>query len=129
MFAESCKDLLNGMLCLESYCLIEWFNCERRKNKSIVFRRGGRALKEDKLNYNGNEIDFVCKFKYLGTVLTSNVKFAITKKAFSEQASRAAFGIKQYLIDYLTLNITTLIRFGRNSGLSTETDPVEDNCD
>ena len=59
------------------------------KTKVTVFRKGGILLRSLTVNYDGETLKFVSRFKYLGVVFTSDESFANAQSALSEQAQEA----------------------------------------
>ena len=74
IMAESIPELRKMLSKLEDYCNENKLNINTKKTKIIVFRRGPLP-KEAKFYINGNEIEIVNQFKYLGVVFTTQLKF------------------------------------------------------
>ena len=55
---------------LQKYCMTNKLEVTVSKTKALKFRRGGRLCAKDILLYNGNGIEFVKEFHYLGIVFT-----------------------------------------------------------
>ena len=73
------------------------------KTKTVVFRRGGRLLTNLEFKYNGNLIEIVNKFSYLGIVFTSGGSSFDTQKTLSGQALKAMFTMNKYLYNFTAL--------------------------
>jgi hypothetical protein len=54
---------------LSVYCNQNLLTVNTDKSKIVKFRRGGRLCKSDVMLYEGNKIEFVTSFSYLGVVL------------------------------------------------------------
>ena len=75
------------------------------KTKVMVFH--SRKCKNDVFSYNGEILENVDEFKYLGVIFTRNGKFAKCKKRLYDQASKAMFKLLQTAREQdLPLNVT-----------------------
>ena len=63
----------------------------------MIFRKGGRIPTDLKFNYNGEEIEIVKKFSYLGIVFTSGGSCHEAQKTFADQALKAIYAMNKYL--------------------------------
>lgn len=60
---------------LENYCKSWNLVVNTSKSKIMVFRNGGRLSQRDRWVFQGEQIDVVSEYKYLGVVLTPQMKF------------------------------------------------------
>ena len=60
---------------LQKYCTQNSLTINNTKTKIMVFRKGGIVSKEDNWSINGNEIEVVNNFKYLGFTINSQGKW------------------------------------------------------
>ena len=58
------------------------------KTKVMVFRNGGNVRPQESWLYNGEEIDIVDEFCYLGIVFNYNGKFYKTQSSFLYSAEK-----------------------------------------
>lgn len=59
------------------------------KTKIIVFRRGGIVKSTEKWFYNGEVVECVNHYKYLGLFFTSKLSWSLAKKTLASQAGKA----------------------------------------
>ena len=71
------------------------------KTKIIVFRNGGIVKPEESWLYNGEQIEVVDQFCYLGILLNYNGKFSKAQKQLSLQCRRALFSLKRKCNDMI----------------------------
>ena len=67
------------------------------KTKVMVFRNGNRSRVYDKWYYNGNELEVVNEFNYLGFLLNYNGKFRNSQKRIAEQGRKALYALKMFV--------------------------------
>ena len=78
LLAETPQDLQTLLNSLYTYC-DEWkLTVNTAKTKIMVFRNGGYIRQDEKWFYNGNELEIVNEFNYLGILFNSNGKFTVT---------------------------------------------------
>lgn len=69
-------DVLQKMIeQLSSYCKLWNLSINLEKSKIMVFRKGGKLARNEKWTLDGEEIDIVNSFKYLGMILTPGLTF------------------------------------------------------
>ena len=90
LLSESKYDLQCALDVLGSYCA-EWkLTVNTEKTKVLIFSSSRPRIK-DRYNYNGEQLEIVNEYKYLGIMFSRSGKFAKTKKYLSEQANKAMF--------------------------------------
>ena len=94
IFSLSRSGLQNGLNCLKDYCDGWGLVVNVDKTKCVAFKKGGKIAALDKWKYNGNEIETVNQFKYLGFVLSSSGTFNKGIDALLGKAQRALFSLK-----------------------------------
>ena len=67
----------------------------------MLFRKGGTIAKSLKFHYEGNEIDIVSSFPYLGIVFTPGGSFSQAQVTLAGQAQKFVFKLKSYLYKLL----------------------------
>ena len=70
------------------------------KIKCVIFRNGKNLRKSYKWYFNGDEVEVVDQFCYLGILLNYNGKFFMTQKRIASQCSKALFSLKRNLQVY-----------------------------
>ena len=68
--AETCEDLQCGLNVLFDYCERWKLKLNILKTKVVIFRAGGKLNRLDQFYYNGELLDIVDCFSYLGIVLS-----------------------------------------------------------
>ena len=105
IFSETRKGLQNGLDALHVYCNRWGLTVNVDKTKCVAFKKGGRSGKLDKWKYNGQDIETVTQFKYLGLVLGSSGKFTKSIQALSEDSRKALFNLKVIFQQFSELTV------------------------
>ena len=92
VLAENEKDLQKALNVLYDYCISFGMSINVSKTKIIVFSRG-KIRNLPTLIFNGEQIEVVFEYKYLGTLFTYNNKFQKTINAQCMSAKRALFAL------------------------------------
>lgn len=101
-------DELNSMLSILQFYTNEWnLDVNVFKTKVVIFRNGGNYRTNEKLLYNGEYLEIVDKFVYLGVMLNYNDKCFTTQKQLAAQGRKAMFALKS-TINQLYLKHCTL---------------------
>ena len=80
IISESAEGLQKQLNDLYDYCN-EWkLKVNTLKTKIVIFRNRGKVQATDKWYYDGNCIEVVNSFNYLGLSLNYNGKFTVTEK-------------------------------------------------
>ncbi|XP_041378849.1 uncharacterized protein LOC121391214 [Gigantopelta aegis] len=61
----------------------------------MIFRKRGKLLDDEKWSYDGDSVEVVDQFNYLGIVLHFTCKFSHAIKCISEQGRKACFAMKK----------------------------------
>ena len=94
ILAESHTDLQAALDAMLDYCNTWDLKVNASKTKIIVFCKSKKTLsKESDFYYNGEKVDIVEEFVYLGVLFSFNGKFAKTKKRLIVQARKAMFAL------------------------------------
>lgn len=83
-------------------------NVNISKTKIVIFRNGGVVRDSEKWYYNGELLETVDNFTYLGCVLHYNGKFNNLLKRVTDQGRKALFALHKN-IKNMYLNYTTLL--------------------
>ena len=100
IFAEDQACLQEGLDVLFTYCKKWKLKVNVNKTKIMVFRRGGPLRRNVLFVYDGNIIDIVQKFAYLGIVFSTGGSFAVTFDTLAGQARKAIFQLSKYLYKF-----------------------------
>ena len=63
------------------------------ETKIVAFKNGGTLRNTENWSYNGDDIDIVSEFNYLGVLMGLNGKFLKTRKHVADQGRKALFSI------------------------------------
>ena len=80
------------------------------KTKVAIFR-GSWQTGDDTFYYNGNLVELVNTFSYLGLLLNYNGKFNVTQKHFASQGKKCLFGLMKEVKKHNFNVATTLSLF------------------
>ena len=97
IFANTKEQLQNSLDLLLEYCNRWKLTINISKTKVIVFRNGGVLPQEMKFYYNGEVLEIVSEFKYLGIVFTPGGSFSGAQSTLAGQAQKAIFKMNKYL--------------------------------
>lgn len=89
IFSDDKNKLQNCLDAFNNYCLTWKLNVNYSKTKIIVF--GSRKNLTCAFNINGNPIEIVEDYKYLGVIFKSNGSFLQCRKHLISQANKALF--------------------------------------
>ncbi len=90
LFANSAEDLQNSINCLVEYSAMWKLKINVDKTKIIIFSKNGRHSKNLTFSCNGNPVEIVNEFKYLGVIFKSNGRFLNAIKHITSQANKAS---------------------------------------
>ncbi len=108
LFSETAIGLQRMLDALHMYSS-EWgLTVNAKKTKVVVFRNSWQLNPNDVWLYNGDAIEIVNTFKYLGMLFSYNGKFNITQKQLSEQGRKAMFLLMREIHQH-NFNIDTLL--------------------
>ena len=67
------------------------------KSKVIVFRKGGHLATREKWLYNGENLEVVNQYKYLGVIFSTGLSFSYTLRDMACRAKKGVIGILRLL--------------------------------
>ena len=79
-----------------SFCKCVKMKINLRKTKIVVFRNGGCLKKSEKWTYDGNLIEVISFYKYLGIYMTPKLSWSKTWENATSQAQKAIACIFRY---------------------------------
>ena len=97
IFSNTAEEMQNSLNLLSNYCERWKLKVNVMKTKVMVFRKGGILPKRLTFYYNGETLEIVSRFKYLGVVFTCGGSFADAQSTLSGQAQKAIFTLSKYL--------------------------------
>jgi hypothetical protein len=106
---KSPLELQNHLDLLHSYCFTWWFKVTSNKIKVVFFFVSAGLLQNEKWTYDGQILEVVINFKYLGTV-SINLLISLNQEHLVGKALKALF-----LIFRVTLNQNTLKKYSSNA--------------
>ena len=104
LFANSPDELQEGLDLLFNYCKRWKLKINVAKTKIMVFRRGGILPRNLVFYYDGEPLEIVFKFKYLGVVFTTGGSFSEAQNTLAGQAQTAIFKMNKYLNKFTYLS-------------------------
>lgn len=99
MLAEDVRILQQMINRLEEYCALWNLVVNMDKSKIMVFRKAGRIANNEKWRYNGNEIETVKSYKYLGMIFTPGLAF---QEHIKERSSKAKTNLNTVWSSFLS---------------------------
>lgn len=82
---------------LETYTTKWGMKVNVDKTKIMVFRNGGKLRKNEKWLYEGNPLEVVSYFRYLGLLLSSRLSWGPARKSLAIQAEKALHYVKSVI--------------------------------
>ena len=105
IFSETDKGLQSGLDILYKYCQTWKLKVNINKTKVMVFRKGGLLPQNLRFVYDGQNLEIVSKFMYLGTVFTTGGAFTETFSTLAGQGGKAIiFKINKYLNNFVSVS-------------------------
>ena len=97
LFANSAEELQEGLNMLSDYCKRWKLKINVSKTKVMIFWKGGMLRRNLAFFYDGELLEIVSKFKYLGIVFTSGGSFSEAQNTLAGQAQKAIFKMNTYV--------------------------------
>ncbi|KAI5754030.1 hypothetical protein M8J77_005212 [Diaphorina citri] len=97
VFASDKMDLQRKLNILQEYCQVNKMTVNVTKSKVVIFRRGGRVAASDKFQYNGEEMEVVSEYNYLGIMFSSHGVF---HKASQQALSKGRVAMACVKVDF-----------------------------
>ena len=101
IFANSSEQLQESLNLLSDYCSRWKLTVNVAKTKVRIFRKGGILPRSLAFYYNGQQLEIVKNFKYLGIVFTAGGSFAEAQNSLAGQAQKAIFKLNKYLYKFI----------------------------
>ena len=100
LLSESKNGLQRGLNKLHSYCVDWGLDVNVDKTKCLVFKNGGKINKNEKWYYNGELLETVDSFKYLGFLFGSSGKFKKGIDNLELRGEKALFDMTCSVVDF-----------------------------
>jgi len=99
LISNSAKGLQNALTILSQFCQDWLLNVNSKKTKTLIFQKKCRKSTYNKQHFfiNGDKIEIVNNYTYLGTNISSNGNFSINKINLMEKTRRSIFATRRYL--------------------------------
>ena len=95
VFSASAEGLQNGLDSLFVYCQRWKHKVNVMKTKNIVFKKGGILPPNLHFKFNGERLEIVNSFSYLGVDFSSAGSFNITENTLAGKAQKAIFKLNK----------------------------------
>ena len=104
IFSKSAEELHESLNLLVDYCNRWKLKINVKKTKIMIFRKGGILPRNLTFYYNGQQLEIVNKFRYLGVVFTVGGSFSEAQNTLVGQAQKAIFQLNKYLYKFTFLS-------------------------
>ena len=91
--ADTKQNLQRQINYIEQFCNVTGMKINVDKSKIMVFRRGGPLRSYEQWYFNGNQIEVVPYYKYLGAFFTPTLSWSKTQDTLRLQATKAVASI------------------------------------
>ncbi len=108
LFSESEEGLRKMLLTIEKYCKENELTLNTDKTKIMIFNKTGRLMRTP-FHYNGEKLENVNKFKYLGFLLTPSGEIKSGLQDLRDRALKAYYKLKNALGESFRSNIKMTI--------------------
>ena len=105
IFSETAEGLQQGFDILSDYCQRWKMKVNTNKTKVMIFRKGGPVARNIHFEYDGNDIEIVKSFTYLGIVFTQGGSFHEAQHTLAGQAQKEIFKLNKYLYKFTDITV------------------------
>ena len=105
VFANTAEELQEQLNRLKLYCDKWKLKINVEKTKVMVFRKGGRLPNNVSFTYDGQVLDIVKRFTYLGVVFTTTGSFSDAQTTLAGQSTKAIFKLNKYLYKFTYISV------------------------
>jgi hypothetical protein len=110
LLATTPSGLQNQLNCLRDCCTKMGMEVNEGKTKVMVFRKGGHLGKHEKWFYNGNPVNVVNSYTYLGFTFTTKLSFKEGTDSFVAKGKKAVFHLCKALMRLKNMTRQTFFR-------------------
>lgn len=105
IFAKSSEELQKSLDKMQEYCRRWKLIVNTAKTKIMIFRKGGQLPNALHFLYDGEVIEIVKTFSYLGVIFTPGGSFKDAQSTLSGQALKGIFKMNKYLFKFTAVSI------------------------
>jgi hypothetical protein len=109
MFNDTVGRLQQQANILSQFCRNYMLTVNLSKTNVIVFRNGGIIRGNEKVYFDGAQVEHATYYKYLGITFSSSLKWSVAIKTLAQQANKAIMVIRN--IQHLCGNIPVSVCF------------------
>ena len=109
MMSEDEVVFQNMLKALEVYCTENELTLNTEKTKCMIFNKGGRLIRKS-FSFNGNQLETVRRYKYLGFVVTPSGELNTGLTDLKDRSAKAFFKLKSSLGDAFNRNVTLTLK-------------------
>ena len=106
LFLLNVKELQTSLDLLLKYCNRWKLIVNVYKTKMMSFRKCGQLSRDTQFFYNGNIVEIVRKFTYLGVVFSISGSFTEAQNTLSGQALKASFKMNTHLFKFTSISVS-----------------------
>uniref|UniRef100_A0ABM0MQP8 RNA-directed DNA polymerase from mobile element jockey-like n=1 Tax=Saccoglossus kowalevskii TaxID=10224 RepID=A0ABM0MQP8_SACKO len=110
LLSESKHGLQNAIDSVGIYCKQWKLDVNASKSKIIIFNKSGKILSKNKFKINGQELENVTSYTYLGLKINSSGKLSKAQEDLEHRATKALFKMKQLLYSENNIPIKTHLK-------------------
>ena len=100
VFSNNAEQLQSRLDVLSGYCSRWKLKVNISKTKIMIFRKRGILPRNLSFTYDGEPLEIVKSFKYLGIVFTTGGSFSKTQSILAGQAEKAIFKLNKYMYKF-----------------------------
>lgn len=105
IFSNSADGLQGGLDSLLVYCNRWKLKLNVDKTKVIIFRKSGSLPRHLSFSFNGEQIEIIKSFSYLGIIFTQGGSFSETQAHLADKAQKAIFKLNKYLYNFPNVTV------------------------
>ena len=105
LFSNNRFGLQRGLNRFHEYCVHWGLEVNVDKTKCMVFKNGGKKNRLDKWSFNGQEVETVTEFKYLGFIFSSSGKFKVGIDNLLTRGEKALFDMISSIENYNDIHV------------------------
>lgn len=94
LLSTSLNGLQDKLNILKNYCDDWCLNINVKKTKALIFNKAGRHIKQNLL-FNGNKIECVSEYKYLGIIFCASGSFSVAQRELYNKGLKAYYKLRR----------------------------------
>lgn len=108
--SDTCLQLQKKINALELFCKETGMKVNLKKTKVVVFRNGEPLRSYEKWYFNGEQIETVSFYKYLGIIFTPKLVWSRAQTCLASQARKAILSVNHFQKKFGNINCTDLFK-------------------